>query len=94
MATRSLAIAAGSAVDLTAGLALVAGKSYLIEISSQSDDAINLALGDDPEVVGGHAIFASEPGRLIRQGADTWFGRFYALDGRSATLTATEADGC
>ena len=68
MATRSADIAPGSAVDITAALSLVSGKSYLIEITSKSEDAINLALGGDPETVGGHSLFAGDPGRLIRAG--------------------------
>ena len=97
MATRSANIAPGSAVDLTAVLGLVSGTAYLVEITSDANDAVLLALDGDPEdsTVGGHALFASEPGRLIAQGSGIWYGRFYALDGRSAVVTATESsDGC
>ena len=91
MATRSAQIPAGQATDLTAALQLERGLSYLVEVTSTSTDSILIAQGGDPETVGGHLVAAGEPSRLIRQGSEVWFARFYNLQGRSATLTATEA---
>ena len=99
MATRSAEIAANTLVDLTAVLELEADQSYLIECTGEVTDAINFALGIDPELVGGlpatagrgHTLFASEPGRLIRQDSAVWYARYYNIAGGSSTITATEA---
>ena len=101
MATRSASIAPGSAVDITAVLSLEEGRAYLLEIGLhvQANDAVWIANGGDPNdlAVGGHLLIPGEGGgRFIRQGAETWFARFYGdpLFPRPTTLTATEADDC
>lgn len=97
MATRSASIAQGVAVDLTDALALEDGCGYLIELGpdAHAGDAGVIALGDDPESVGGHVVVAGR-GRFIRQGSRTWFARFHGDPKfpRSTQLSATEADDC
>ena len=99
MATRAAMIATGAAVDITAALALEAGRGYLIEIGpgAKADDSVWIAAGGDPNdlTIGGHLILpGTEAGRLIRQGSAAWFARFYDLPARETQLTATEADDC
>ena len=94
MATRSASIPPGAAVDITAALALENGQGYLLSLGAKSGDHVIVALGADPESVGGHFLDAGGPGRFIRQGPDTWFARHYNLQGRAAQLTVTEADDC
>ena len=96
MATRSASIPPGAAVDITAALALEDGKSYLIEIGpdAYATDSVTIALGADPETVGGHALSAGDRGRFIRQSPATWFARHFDEQGRASQLTATESDDC
>ena len=96
MATRSASIASGAQVNITDALNLEEGTGYLLELGPEATgmDTVFVALGGDPAAEGGHSIFASEPGRFIRQSASPWFARFYAIDGRSTQLTVTEADDC
>ena len=95
MATRSTLVPPAGAVDITAALALVNGQGYLLSLGprAKSGDHVIVALGADPESVGGHFLDAGGPGRFIRQGPDTWFARHYNLQGRATQLTVTEADG-
>ena len=97
MATRSTMIATGAAVDISAALALENGRGYLIEIGpgAKADDSVWIANGGDPNdlAIGGHLVlFGTEGGRLIRQGAASWFARFYEQPMRETQLSATEAD--
>ena len=94
MATRSASIPTGAAVDITAALQLENGVGYLISVGpgAKSDDVVTLALGGDPEVVGGHFLIAGDVGRFIKQGPENWFARFYNQQNRSSQLTVTEAD--
>ena len=94
MATRSTSIPPAGAVDITAALALVNGQGYLLSLgpSSKSGDNILIALGADPESVGGHSLDAGGPGRFIRQGPNPWYARHYNLQGRATQITVTEAD--
>lgn len=96
MATRSASVAPGAAVDITAALSLESGTGYLIAVGpdARSTDVVLIALGDDPETVGGHALDAGGRERFIRQADATWFARFYEPGGRSTQLTATEANDC
>ena len=96
MATRSASVPPGAAVDITAALALEDGKSYLIEIGpdAYATDWVTIALGADPETVGGHALSAGDRGRFIRQGPATWFARHFDEQGRASQLSATESDDC
>ena len=96
MATRSASIAPGAPVDITAALALEDGRSYLLELGPDAygSDSVDIALGGDPETVGGHALCAGDRGRFIRQGPAIWFARHYDLQGRATQLTATESDDC
>ena len=99
MATRAAMIATGAAVDITAALALEAGRGYLIEVGpgAKADDAVWIANGGDPNdlTIGGHLVLSgTEAGRFIRQGSDSWFARFYDLPARETQISATEADDC
>ena len=96
MATRSASIPTGAAVDITSALSLENGRGYLLAMgpNAKSEDSVILALGEDPETVGGHFLNAGGPGRFIGQGPDTWFARHYNLQGRATQLTVTEADDC
>ena len=96
MATISASIPPGSAVDITAALALENGRGYLLAMgpNAKSEDYVIVALGGDPETVGGHSLDAGGPGRFIRQGPGTWFARHYNLQDRATQLTVTEADDC
>ena len=94
MATRSADIASGASVDISTALSLASGRGYVIELgpNSQAGDVIFIALGGDPELLGGHVVTADRP-RLIRQSGDTWYARFYGDPKfpRETQLTATEA---
>ena len=62
--------------------------------NAKSEDYVIVALGGDPETVGGHSWMPGGPARFIRQGPGTWFARHYNLQDRATQLTVTEADDC
>ena len=101
MATRSATIQQGAPVDISTLLGLEAGRGYLLELGpgASANDTVWIANGGDPDdaAVGGHPLASGvDGGRFIRQGTETWSGRFFGDPKfpRSTQLTATEADDC
>ena len=90
MATRTVALAADTNVNLSTGATLETGKTYLVECDGNglaNADAL-IALDAHP-MDGGHPISAGDGGRLIYQASGaTW----WALSHLGATLVLTEAD--
>ena len=92
MATRTVALASGANVNLSAGAALEVGKTYLVELDGTGLAGARALIALDAHPAdGSHPMRTGDGGRLIYQPEG---GVWWALsqDEAAATLVVTEAD--